>query len=208
MGAAASRTGQSHQSSDLNTQQPLNDRSQAANRAPSSYQQPRADKTSQSGSRTGANSKDRRLYPYEGGEEEDDDSTSSIDLDEVEPAQKDFVQDASAKRESRCRILIILLIAALQLCLLIIYSLEGIHNSKGHLIWVLTIFSAQLLSLFVVEPLYFLIIATIVSKIEARHREQAPDDDTYKIALARWFYDYLVLVEDWKHVLRFQTQRL
>jgi len=91
---------------------------------------------------------------------------------------------------------------------LIIYSLEGIHNSKGHLIWVLTIFSAQLLSLFVVEPLYFLIIATIVSKIEARHREQAPDDDTYKIALARWFYDYLVLVEDWKHVLRFQTQRL
>lgn len=152
----------------------------------------------------------RQTHQLEGGEAEGEDSSSSIDLDDLEATQKDFVQDTSSKRQAHCRLVIVLLISALYICLLVIFSLEGMHNSKGHLLWVIAIIVAQALSLFLAEPLHFLAVSSIIANIEHRSTQQTAGnhDDSYKVDLAEFYYDYLVLVEDWKQVLRFQTQRI
>lgn len=96
-----------------------------------------------------------------------------------------------------------LFIATLYICLLLIFSVEGMHNSRGHLLWVLAVIISQLLSIFIAEPLYFFMMATYLARIEAKNHETSSQDDSYKLFLAKYFYDYLILIEDWKHVINF-----
>ena len=59
-------------------------------------------------------------------------SESSIDLDEVENLTKEFHEDTahSQVKVGRMRIVLWFLIIAILLTLLLIYSFEGIHNTR------------------------------------------------------------------------------
>jgi hypothetical protein len=92
---------------------------------------------------------------FEGGSNTDS-SSSVTDLDDLEQTQKEFYEDFNNSQGGPryFRLLLWLSIIGLNLSLLVIYSLEGIHNTTGSLVWVLAFFAAQLLSFLVVTPLY------------------------------------------------------
>lgn len=57
--------------------------------------------------------------------------------------------------------------------------------------------------MFLAEPLYFFSISAYLAKIESQNASKQSTDDSYKLFFSKYFYDYLVLVEDWKHVITF-----
>lgn len=148
---------------------------------------------------------------FEGGDNQpadaEDSSSDSIDLDEIEPTGKEFVEDVGVSQglPRRGRYLAWALIAALQLVVLITYSLEGIHATSGSLAWVLVFFASQALSYLVVCPLYLYICSARVHSLYERLAADGDHDEEILKELADGYYWHMVLVEDWKHVVKFQT---
>jgi len=92
-------------------------------------------------------------------------SQSSINLDELDQKQKDFVEDVSVNTPAKFRFFVLILIVALQLSVLIIYSIDGIINTKGSLIWVIVFFASQVLSFFIFTPVLFLATSSYISHL-------------------------------------------
>lgn len=103
----------------------------------------------------------------------------------------EFVEDieGTQSRLGRIRLLLYFSIAALQLTVLIIYSLEGIHNTSGRYIWVIVFFASQLIASFITIPLWILVLSIFAFKIKDN-----------KQFLSKYFYPYMILMEDYKHV--------
>lgn len=130
---------------------------------------------------------------YEGGASDD---ASSVNTENMGDPNNEFTEDkgATRRRLNRVRLLLYTLIAVLQLTVLVVYSLEGIHSTPGRTVWVGVFFASQAVGFFVMAPLWILALSSFVFKQQDR-----------KQFLSQYFYNQLVLLEDFKHVQHFQS---
>ena len=111
-----------------------------------------------------------RSFQKEGGGDDDEDDAKSVNTDNMGEVNNEFTEDTEAteKRLGRVRLLLYLIIAGLLLSVLIIYSLEGVHATPSQYHWVILFFCSQIISFFLISPLWIFIVSAIVFKFQEK----------------------------------------
>ena len=87
------------------------------------------------------------------------------------------------------RCFILLLNIAMYGFLMTIYIMEEMHNRGGHFVWIIVSITAQIIGFFVTSVIYHVLVA-----FYTMNRRKS------KLFLSSWFYEHLVLLEDYDHV--------
>ena len=111
------------------------------------------------------------------------------------PSDKEFIEDPDSQQsqvQKRTRYAIYVLLALIYTIILGVYSVEGIHSRGGQYVWVIVIFVSQIIG-FLVTVVFWNIATTWV--VLKRQED--------KLFLSEWFYDHLMIIEDYKYVQNF-----